>query len=344
MVSEKFSPGTLLDDLSDDTLQPHPMEWLPLFAPKNVSEVGAGHAARQAGFLGIGALEAVVAGVDAPWVGRKTRERKESSVENGVTQIVEIWKRQDTSTEPENRQPKGSDASTPDMPPPLSSETDNHAPMPAVAAFEHASVSQHGEREQKAVPRAAKSAAARAVERTMSTTDQKAGHSEQLGKRDLMRLAKSIKIDGVRLKDIYAAQRIDEVGLRAIIDCYLRGGDIKQQLTEELLAKEQTYERDPFLRHDKLTPEQHYIRGGTIDQESPNGAGTEFERFKQLTPQAHRTTTKPTKKSARSIGRIVSHNAKLVRQDLVDHSNITDWISIAAVVVLYAIILILLLG
>lgn len=91
----------------------------------------------------------------------------------------------------------------------------------------------------EAAPQTAKSeiAAGQAAERV-----QRLEHSE------LLSLSEKVIIDGVSLRTIYEAKQITEPGLRRITHEYLKGGDIKKVLQQELLLKEMSYERDPQIR------------------------------------------------------------------------------------------------
>lgn len=204
-------------------------------------------------------------------------------------------------------------------------------PSVAVAVFERAVSHSVLERRVEASP-AIKLAAAKAAEAVVARPLElavRAGAERQLGKRELMRLSKDIKVDGVPLKEIYKAKKIDEVGLRSVVDTYLRGGDVRQQLAEEIVVKEQSYERDPVLRHQRLVGERKAGGRG-------RGAGQKVSR-------ALGAAAASTGSTARSAGRAIASGAKTAQRDIIDNSNTTDWLSITAVVVLYSVILLLLL-
>lgn len=65
---------------------------------------------------------------------------------------------------------------------------------------------------------------------------------------ELVAVSAQIKVGGENLQEIYSAKRISEPGLRAIVLEYVRGGNVKKALKRELLNKELTYERDPWMR------------------------------------------------------------------------------------------------
>ena len=171
---------------------------------------------------------------------------------------------------------------------------------------------------------------------------QSSRYENTLGKRELLRVAKDVKIDGISLKDIYEAGRIDEEGLRSIVGTYLRGGDVRKQLTKELIVKERSYERDPNVRHTRLAEEQKRSkRGNRADRNESGllaslGLGNVLESVQGVAQNAGKT--------AKSASGAVTRGAKIVQHDLIDNSNTTDWISVTAVVILWSIILVLLLG
>jgi hypothetical protein len=161
-----------------------------------------------------------------------------------------------------------------------------------------------------------------------------------LNKRELMKVAKDIKIDGVPVKEIYNAKRIDEAGLRAVVETYLRGGDVRQQLIEEITVKEQSFERDPVFRDHMLNADRERRARSNGSSDNSSGSGGRL----QSVGRALGSMAATTENSARSAGRAIASGAKTAQRDLIDNSNTTDWLSITAVVVLYSIILILLLN
>jgi uncharacterized protein YicC (UPF0701 family) len=65
---------------------------------------------------------------------------------------------------------------------------------------------------------------------------------------EVLALAEKISIDGTSLRKIYEAKQITEPGLRRLTREYLRGGNVKAALQQELAVKEMQYERDPQMR------------------------------------------------------------------------------------------------
>lgn len=224
---------------------------------------------------------------------------------------------------------------------PLSVETHASRRVPelaAIAVFDRAT--NRSALERIDVPRPARIAASKAAESVITRLPEAvagAGSERQLGKRELMRLSKDIKVDGVSLKEVFKAKRIDEPGLRAVVETYLRGGDVRQQLTEEIVVKEQSYELDPVIR-------KQHLRG---ERPRQSGSGSRFGAgsggIGQTIGHALGGVASSTETTARSAGRAIASGAKTAQRDIIDNSNTTDWLSVTAVVVLYSIILILLL-
>lgn len=219
------------------------------------------------------------------------------------------------------------------------------APFAAIEVFDRAINRSAVDRAD--IPRAAKVAAAKAAELAVMRISEAAaspsvGAERQLSKRELMRLSKEIRIDGVSIKEIYKAQRIDETGLRSVVEAYMRGGDVRRQLTEELTAKEQSYELDPVLRHQYLRGERPQQIGSGSRLGLGGGPGG-MGGISQTVGRALGSVATTAEQAARSAGRAIASGAKTAQRDIIDNSNTADWLSVTAVVVLYSIILILLL-
>ena len=153
----------------------------------------------------------------------------------------------------------------------------------------------------------------------------------ELSRSEVLRIAKDITFDGVRLKDIYSARRIDQEGLRAVVETYLRGGDVRRQLSEEIIAKEQSFERDPLLRHqrsgDRLREKLAYA-GSSLAGATSGARGALSQRGGSF---------------AKKAGRMIANGARQAQHELIDNGDTANWISITAIVVVYALILLLLL-
>jgi hypothetical protein len=224
---------------------------------------------------------------------------------------------------------------------------------PAVAVFERA---RRAKAEDRPISRVAKVAAGAVIERANRDMTRRpesapaprqeaaprtaAPREQYLGKQEVLRVAKDIKVEGIRLKDMFDAGRIDEAGMRSVVNTYLRGGDIRQQLTRELVAKERSYERDPQLRH--VRKEE---KGETFEKQAKKasraGDNNVEARGAYGSSQPLATTAR---NSVKAAGRVVVRSAKTVQNDLIDNSNTSDWIGVTAVVVLWSIILVILLS
>jgi ElaB/YqjD/DUF883 family membrane-anchored ribosome-binding protein len=69
-----------------------------------------------------------------------------------------------------------------------------------------------------------------------------------LKRSELLDLARSIRVDGVSVYEMFTAKRIDEEGLRKIIVAYLRGENLRQLIAGEVIRQQMKFERDPQLR------------------------------------------------------------------------------------------------
>ena len=64
----------------------------------------------------------------------------------------------------------------------------------------------------------------------------------------LVSTASDILIDGKSLKQVYDSHLVGEKGLRRVVAEYMRGGDFRKSLSQELIEREKDFERDPVLR------------------------------------------------------------------------------------------------
>lgn len=71
---------------------------------------------------------------------------------------------------------------------------------------------------------------------------------ETMSRSELMSLSEKIMIEESSLRQIYETKLIGEKGLRRIVAEYLRGGDVKKVLRQEIIEREIDFERDPILR------------------------------------------------------------------------------------------------
>lgn len=179
--------------------------------------------------------------------------------------------------------------------------------------------------------------------------------SEQsLGTIELEQLAKTIMVDGISLQEIYATKQIDEEGLRAVVEIHLRGGNVdamRRQLNQEIIEQQRKFERDPFYKRDNRTTSQADNQTDSASRLATTLASKKIiSQSVLLVGAVASSTRKATKDVAKKAGKSISDNV-LKAQDRSAQSSLTsgtsdarNWISIAAVVVIYSIILILLLN
>jgi hypothetical protein len=72
--------------------------------------------------------------------------------------------------------------------------------------------------------------------------------AEDFSHEELRATAEKLKVQGVSLKEMAELGRIDERGLRRVVNEFIRGGDISRAVAREVKEKELQYERDPKLR------------------------------------------------------------------------------------------------
>ena len=72
---------------------------------------------------------------------------------------------------------------------------------------------------------------------------------ETMNREQLLKLSEEIILDGSSMRQIYETHLIGERGLRHLVAEYMRDGDLKLALRQEILERERDFERDPALRH-----------------------------------------------------------------------------------------------
>ena len=77
-----------------------------------------------------------------------------------------------------------------------------------------------------------------------------------MNRRELLKVAEKIIIEGSSLRQVYESHLVGERGLRRLITEHLRGKDIRKSLRREMVEREIDFERDPILR-DKAYQEAH---------------------------------------------------------------------------------------
>lgn len=71
---------------------------------------------------------------------------------------------------------------------------------------------------------------------------------ENLSTAELKHAAEKVRIEGVSLRELLDSRRLDERGARRVMVEYLRGGNVGEVLSRELMEKELQYERDPRMK------------------------------------------------------------------------------------------------
>lgn len=158
------------------------------------------------------------------------------------------------------------------------------------------------------------------------TPEQTAGAEQvqHMQQHEVLALAEKISIDGTSLRKIYEAKQITEPGLRRITREYLRGGNIKAALQQEVAVKEMQFERDPQMR-DRLAASY-----ADVDAASPQAAK---EALATLLAQNHQTTPQISTHHQQQDSE--SENAKSKGKQLL----ISAWVVLVVVLVVVAVVL-----
>jgi hypothetical protein len=125
---------------------------------------------------------------------------------------------------------------------------------------------------------------------------------QHMNQQELLSAAETVIVEGASLRQAYESHAITERGLRTVMTEYLRGGDVKRALDQELALKELTYERDPQMR-DRMAASlaATAVSGGNsatalnTDQANPPVAPNTNDNPTQPTPKPadKSTQTKP---------------------------------------------------
>lgn len=164
-----------------------------------------------------------------------------------------------------------------------------------------------------------------AAERLSATPG--AASEAALNKSQLLEMARTIKVEGVPLRDIYESKQIDDDGLRAVVEAYLRGGDVSQQVQKEVVEKQKQFERDPFNRKRSRGQLRDTLSG--VSSKVIDATGSMAKTAGDVVGKA---------------GKSLAGGAKQAQQKVTDGSETQQWAGIGAVVVIWAIILFLVIG
>jgi hypothetical protein len=72
--------------------------------------------------------------------------------------------------------------------------------------------------------------------------------AQTINREELLSIARKIEIEGTKLSAIYDNNLLGEHGLRRVVAEYLKGGNVKKVLRQEMIEREIDFERDPILR------------------------------------------------------------------------------------------------
>lgn len=151
-----------------------------------------------------------------------------------------------------------------------------------------------------------------------------------LGKDEMMQMAKTIKIEGVPLSEIYGSKQIDEEGLRAVIETYLRGGDVQQRLSYEIIEKQKSFERDPLSRK----------RSHGQFRQAIQAFGQASNRAAEKGVEAARSAQKVAGKAGQSL----RDGAQKASTTISNSSDNQLWLGVTAIAIIWTLILFLILG
>lgn len=149
----------------------------------------------------------------------------------------------------------------------------------------------------------------------------------------LIELARTIKVDGIPLHQIYESRQIDKAGLHAVVSAHLRGENVEKQLTREIVEKQKSFERDPYIRRrsgsmNNLRSAVGQVSGALM----ATGSGL-AQRSQRLASKVGRTVVSATR---RGSGGSSSGPASVSVG-----SSGNKWLSIVAIVIIYGLILLL---
>ena len=147
---------------------------------------------------------------------------------------------------------------------------------------------------------------------------------------ELLALAKSISVDGVNVHEMYSVKRIDEDGLHRIVVEYLRGGDIKKVISQEVIRQQLRFERDPQLRSTLVeTIEERRARSAAARLKSQTIELLDLRRAKDRTEHM-----------AEFVQKELQHAKKLIK----NNPKLLNTTGVMAIIVIYLTILIVVLS
>lgn len=156
---------------------------------------------------------------------------------------------------------------------------------------------------------------------------------EAYSPQELDRAAEKIKIDGASLKELARVHNLDERAVRRVVSEFIKGGNVKEVLTREMVQKELQFERDPKLRQAKGSDQ--VTGGGSVSR--TDDADTESSDRQKTTAQRG-----PSEQDGASSGRQPRPDKATI--DKLRKQQITQISVAATVVIVFAVIIVVMLG
>lgn len=120
---------------------------------------------------------------------------------------------------------------------------------PAVAASEAVQVTSAHEQVRKpaSATERVQPATAKPEKRAEAAKPKPEVKARDLPLRQVLDISETIVVGSTTIRRVFETNLIEEAGLRRIVHEHLQGGDVRKILTEELMIKELSYERDPLM-------------------------------------------------------------------------------------------------
>ncbi len=195
-------------------------------------------------------------------------------------------------------------------------------PTTTVAEAEAAAASAHNAGEHAAIDRDSLAATESNPERPTV--------EHNLERSELLDVARSIRVDGVSIYEMFTARRIDEAGLRHIITEYLRGNDLRDVIASEIIRQQLKFERDPQLRD---TP----VSGTKRDSAKKAVSGIKKRTKSLINPERTRDRTE-------RLAEFTQNALEKSHEYFNENPKASQTYGIVAIVVIYLLILIVLIA
>jgi hypothetical protein len=86
---------------------------------------------------------------------------------------------------------------------------------------------------------------------------------ETMSRAELLDLSENVAVENTNLRRVYETHLVSEQGLRRLVGEYASGGDVQKALRQELMEHEIDFERDPMLR-DRTKSSTESVQGQTL--------------------------------------------------------------------------------